>query len=385
VLGALAIALALAAAPSEEPIAVGVRPPLLVVITRTAQVVSKGEQTPVFEAARRALRETTRLEAMSPEEAQRTVASFERCRQLGSFSCWADAAASGPEPPPRLLLIFASHPAGRGPDLVQATLIDVPRAIELESSSQSNERKEDRIFAQAVKTVPGSVRIDDRAELLLYFKGLFGRELADWLRPYPPFAALGIRGTTPGTSIELDGQVVGVAKLGEVSIEGLEPGSHHLRLLEGSRAIGEGEVELSSNARVVFDNITPSRVDLGERSGGPFWGLGAASGAAGAILIAIALASHGGVVEVAPCLPSRCNVPSQFLSSDQLGPHSGLAGASGGVLVAPLGYSLLLSGATLALAPLVDRSAALPDWLWFAIAAGAGGLAYGLSAALNPR
>jgi hypothetical protein len=116
-----------------------------------------------------------------------------------------------------------------------------------------------------------------------------------------------------------------------------------------------------------------------------FWsGIGLAT--AGAAITAFAIVASPKTTELevcAGCPPAE--VRRAFASFCELTSTDPACLQGGkGVLAAPLGYSLMLSGATWTAGSLVFGEDADMTWLGLAVGLGAGVLSYGISAALDP-
>ena len=181
-----------------------------------------------------------------------------------------------------------------------------------------------------------------------------------------------------GSAVLVDGEVVATTGALPVRLFGLSPGPHRVGLSHPDYLDAERAVEVVSNQPV---EVTLSSFPWSGARPALFW-TGSAVAVAG-----VAVAIYGVVQGVtndsqAICLvpagsaEPRCSSQSVFTTVDGAGARRGK------LLTAPLGYSLLAAGLGPALASVISDSEWAP-WIGLAVGVAAGGLAYGISAALD--
>jgi len=175
----------------------------------------------------------------------------------------------------------------------------------------------------------------------------------------------------------VDGRVVGSTVIGTNELRGLRIGSRALALRNGEETVWRREVAVISGETI---SVTPSLslTTEGAVRVATLWS-GVALAVAGAALTGYAVYQQNDAaprVCVAPAGTMGCDKGATFrtLSSDP--------GDSQGVLTAPLGYSLVGAGAAWSVGAVLTDSDEVP-WIPIVVGVVAGGLAYGISAALN--
>ncbi len=200
---------------------------------------------------------------------------------------------------------------------------------------------------------------------------------------WEPYGSIAVEIAPRDAVISLDGKPLG--RIDDTArVEGVRPGQRKLVFEHPQSPAQEVGVEVKRGELAAVSVAFPVEPPLHPARTITIWS-GAAVGAIGVgLLIWAAVASANDSSVAAYCFggddcPTRFRTFSQL--TDDEGDHSGLP--HGGVLAIPLGYSIAGAGATFSLgALLIGDDDELP---WIAWIAGAvvGGLAYGISAALN--
>jgi hypothetical protein len=172
-----------------------------------------------------------------------------------------------------------------------------------------------------------------------------------------------------GMAISVDGRTIGTTQPGVTRIEGLQAGR---RTFEISHPDYESfRVDHEVVAGEVTTISTPPLAPLSRRrtEAALLWsGVGLAG--AGAALITYAIV-HSAQSPVVLCTEQSCPGGPAFES------------LPGGVLTAPLGYSLVATGGVLSLGSLWTGADEPDMWILLGVSVAAGALSYGLSAAFN--
>jgi hypothetical protein len=305
----------------------------------------------LFRVADVAMGERARFALVSPEQAGVDEAALAECELDRRLSCWA----AGVRGKADRLLVVSMVEAKEGSADVTSFLVDV---------AHSEGKSENEIFEKTI-IVNETLRIEDDAEFESYF-----RKLIESLVPPKATGAIEIAGVVGTVSILLDGMAIGVASTGRTTIQGVAPGGHEVVL----RHPDTGHVILSEQILVRADAI--ARVnEFREPPSHPLrtvtiWsGVGVAVVGVGVLVAALALAPSA--ESVTPCPGSGC------VSENERRFYR-----PGGVLLAPLGYSLIGAGGVAGLG-----AALIEEDLWIALSIGAGivlgATAYGISAAID--
>jgi hypothetical protein len=371
------------------------RAPLAMVVLTPTGPAKSTSSSDLYRIADEVLRSRTGLWIQSPEQSGVDIAQLAACELKERLSCWARSARfeSGRGVP--LLLVVSGHALSAGGERLTSVMIDVDAALNVYKTSTHDgddwrEHVENRIFEDAVHTVSGAVNTDRPEEVRAYFEQLFDRDLREVFeaaRQWHPYGTIDLQIGEPGLHIEIDGHTVGETKRGHTTLREVIARKRRIDITDphGRFAPITADVQLEpGESKTVSLSLVPlsSPLDSKLRTA-TIWGGVAAIGVGAAITAdAMARAPRAGIV--APCTGGACALHSsnKLASFCELGrdlPSS--CGSS--VLAAPLGYSLMISGAIWALgtAWLTDDG----DVPWIEIAAGivAGSLAYGLSAALD--
>jgi hypothetical protein len=270
------------------------------------------------------------------------------CELDRRLSCWAAEVRGSADH----LLVVSMLEQG---DMLEVTgfLLDVRAA---------REKSENEIF-EKTPVARASVNEDSDDELVGYFRRLLGP-----IATPPPSGSISIDVDTPDLSLALDGTTLGIARAGNTVLRGVAPGTHTVALSDPKRAQLHArtiEVRAGETASTRFDLETPPdllRVIT-------LWS-GVAVAVAGVAVTAAAVAVRPDGEMVLPCAGVGCTPMSERSFHE-----------SGGVLLAPLGYSLIGAGGIAALGSWLMPAGDL--WVYLSIAAGivVGATSYAISAA----
>jgi hypothetical protein len=293
-------------------------------------------------------------------------------------------------PNTRYLLVVSNVTAPDQPDRMSALLVDTDEAIRLyDDADRTSDHWEDELEARvATAAVLGEVRrkeLRSPEEARAFMRELVTEILRGPLEAtghYEPYGSIRISSNVEGAAVAIDGNTVGVTGEQPILVARVRPGAHMIELQHREhRAFSESvDVVRGERTEVAADLLL---LDAGV-SGLPgkivFWS-GIALSVAGAALIAVAIATQDRDLTTG-CWEPGCGGSSfTALGRSTAGDAEPEEVNPSGVLTAPLGYSLLGTGATFSIGSLFERSS-VP---WISLIAGVviGGTAYGLSAALD--
>lgn len=283
-------------------------------------------------------------------------------------------------------LLLLTHVAVPGrPDRLAVSLVDTDAALRIFHEAPRApgwaERVEDAIERSAI-AAKGSADALPGAEDLRRFADVFFRsrvapvlaERGTWR----PFAEVHLRALPPGTAVTVDGRLVGASSGSEVVVADLVPGPHRIELAHPSHHPATREVEVSAGGRTELELELERRGSDAPRAA-LFWS-GLATAVAGGVVLGVAVARDGDARSFCFEGPG-CSGGDGFTGGSDPEPGLG-APDSSGLLLAPLGYSLMLTGATWSVGSRLEPKGRVP---WISTLAGlvAGGLAYGVSAAVS--
>lgn len=384
----LLYALAGAASPAEEPSLAERRPLPMIVVKPGASGTGVSGST-LFRAAESALIQRTGLSLEAPEKAGIDLNTIAACPAAELLACYA---RSVPESTQRLrrkhLLVVTLFDRRDKKTQASALLIDLDAARAARDSifgagADTAQRLEDAIFERTVRAPERALAVDDAAAVERYFQQLFEEDLRltfEASGDFEPYGEIDLVGAPPDLEISVDEDLVGrtVGRnmvLREIRPRKLRlelrdprqrylPFSKELEVIRGQRTLLEAEL-------IAADPGTAATV----RSA-TIWG-GAGLAAIGAALAIYAVAAAPDAERISDTTKNRFATFCE-LGNDRPGNCSG-----SGVLVAPLGYSLLLTGGVWSGGTLLFGEDS--DWPWVQVIAGvvAGGAAYAVSAAAN--
>lgn len=334
------------------------------------------DRTDMTRPARDVLEGLTRLTLRAPEDLGLDSGVLQRCEGSRRFSCWLDAVterSSGASI--SYLVTLTIH--GDGPlDRLAVMVVDLQtaraeRAEVRQDAPGWQEQLENRIFERAVVAEVAQIPRGEPQAVTHFFETLFGRSLGAVFErrgAWAPNGAVSVKTQRPDLTILLDGRPIGQTTLGTTRIEGLREGSRILTLWAGEEKVAEAQIEiLRGQTTSVEANVALPEPETVWRDVTLWGGVGVA--AAGAALGIWSLAASGEVSYMSCGEPGCSGSEHDFARL-------------GGVLGAPLGYSLAVTGVSASLgALLVDEE----ELLWVPVLVGVvlGSLSYGLSAALD--
>jgi hypothetical protein len=395
----------------ELPVDPGVPAVMLVTSPKGRSPTVSGSE--ILRMASEMLRERTDLRLLSPEQAELEQGQLDLCSGAGRLGCWTRAcrpdyqrllldevAADAPfealkgkldRTAPAFLFVVLVVPEAKGDnpaDRVSWLLIDLEYALrELHQARRSRaaEGTEDAIFSLAVASVMGSHAVsaasqlhDELAKAIEQFQPLFERA-GHWL----PYGEIDLVGGGAGHQIEVDGQLVGESGEAGTRLVRVRPGRRAVRLVPRVDAALQPfatsvEVSRDQPARVRADLIPLPGTSSVLRSVSLWGGLGLVAAGATMVVRAAIPASDPQPVDV--CFEGHC--PAQrngyFRTFCDLAHPTA---PCGGVMVAPLGFSLVGAGAVWAGGALMsDPTDDGSPWLRMLVGVGLGAVGYGISA-----
>jgi hypothetical protein len=284
--------------------------------------------------------------------------------------------------PPPDLLMKVDNAGGGTVDSLTASLVDLDQAAALVAAAGLSPAKvaevSDATLAldgQILKRATFRERTTDvrtEAEALDFLEQLVAVRFRPKLEEkghWEPFGEVVISSDRAGDTVELDGEPVAVSQDGELRIGKVRVGSHALRVERPGFEVFESDLKVASGDRVELRPILER--DHAALRTATFWsGVGLALLGQGVFAYAVMDAARR---ESRPCLfyegsANGCPAQPSFVRL----PGSSLLGA-------PLGYSLVLTGAWWVVSEVLGS----PLWLEQLGGPLLGGLAYGLSAALS--
>lgn len=294
-------------------------------------------------------------------------------------------------PYPRYLLVVSNITSARKADRMSSVLIDTDLALQIYHDANRNRPDwstdvEVRIGNGATVTKPIRARVRNASETTKYLQALFEvhfRSTFERTQHWEPYGRLEIECAIPGLVVEMDGRPLGTTQTNLTRVRGLHPGRHRIALNHPNYEPAQAEVEIT-RAQTTRVSLTPKRRP---GSGAPLktallW-TGAAVAATGVGVLTYGLTRPSDVTLT--CIGNVCDSGQNFVTfgydPDQAD-RNPLQVNPSGVLIAPLGYSLIGAGAAWGLGSWLTDEEDLP-WIAFVVGLAIGGVSYGLSAALN--
>lgn len=242
---------------------------------------------------------------------------------------------------------------------------------------------EARVRAEAVRVLLESGTVRSEAEASAFLTDLVTTRLRPLLERrghWEPFGEVVLSSSPEGAAVTLDGRIVGTTRGGEARILRIRPGRHRLELSRpDAEAPWQQDFAIGRGERVVFEPALRRRVRLGDARAVLAWtGVGVGLAGVGLGVWALAAAPGGRT--------TYCSEPCQdrFFALGEEDPGSAFrAPEGGGVLAAPLGYGLLVTGVAWTAGSLLLGDLEELPWLPLLGGLALGGLAYGVSAALD--
>lgn len=303
--------------------------------------------------------------------------------------------ALGNRPYTRYLVILSNVAQQGRPDRLSSLLVDTDEALaewhEADQQRRDWQRDvESRINSSAVVARPKWAELSNAQQTQAYlqrlfrddFHGVFARS-GNW----HPYGSVAIRTNLEGLSIQLDGRLVGSTREGVTRLEGVTAGGRTVLLSHPEFDPFTRDIVVEAGSTQGIDATVQTRSMSGGRVGVLWSGVGIA--AVGAVFVGLALEQDASSLKIV-CVRSNKSA-SGSCGTEGRSEFTSLSGADGddpngaGVLTAPLGYSLMASGAAFSLGSLLSPSDTEIPWL--AIGAGlvVGALSYGISHALNGK
>ena len=286
---------------------------------------------------------------------------------------------------PEVLLVLSSLALG-DEDRLLPTWVDTDRALEIFHEADRTRPDWEREVEAAVReqAVPvelpfGEVR--DEHEARLWVEKLVESALRPELERtghWEPYGELRIVGIPNGTALLYDERPLGAPADAVVLMTGVPSGAHTLALARGDLPVWAREVSVSpsqlTEVEVTLDIVEPHPL----RTGLMWTGVGVGALGLGATAWALAAQPSDTITYCSGSCDDRFLVLGEDTSGVRVGE------SPSGVLLAPLGASLVLTGATWWLGSLLVGDEEEVPWLAFASGLVLGGAAYGLAAALDP-
>lgn len=295
---------------------------------------------------------------------------------------------------PQYLLVM-SNITGGDVDRMSVTLVDTNTALAtfheaLRDDKGWKKRVETIIAERAIVARPQRGKVSEEFEARKLFEDYFVNTLRRSFEDaghWEPYGEVQIEVPVSGVGIEVDGVTVGTTRAGVTTLTNVREGEHTLALAHPEYAPWSSTF-VARRRDVV--RLTPQ---LDERASGAsaalrqtlIWG-GIGVAAAGVLVTGLAIAGQDDDVMTLCFDPSASCGGKDFTTTgfapdaaptfdDDVNPS--------GILVAPLGYSLVITGATWSLTTLLFGDEG--DFPWWQLVAGvaAGGAAYGISAAVD--
>jgi len=294
---------------------------------------------------------------------------------------------------PKLLLFITNITRDGEPDRLSAQLIDTDIALEAyHSALREGEDWEANVEALANEKAVSTPRteVESSAGAAAFVKALFSEHLrASFVehKVWEPFGRLDLTAAIPGLELRLDGTSIGVTQPGNVThVTGVLPGKHELRIDGPDIRPFVATIEVVKGQTLALDTALDVRPTQTTRVAQTMtFVAGAAAIVGGGVVTVLAIATPsgdaGGVCYRG--VQASCETGQELLrSSYDSGRFNDQNG--GGVLLAPLGYSLVAGGATWMLGTWLYTDGDDVPWIPLVAGVAVGALSYGISAALNP-
>ncbi len=304
-----------------------------------------------------------------------------------------EAQEKSKEKVPHLLFLISSIAQdGEEPDRVSALLVDADLALELYSSANRDKEywKEDleaRIGSEAVLGRVREAKVATSEDARLLLERVIRQEFRSALERFgnwEPFGKIELSMPQAGLEIVVDGVTVGTTRSGITMIEQVPQGTRKLRLQSPEYDPYETQLIIQQGA---IERLEPK---VSRASGMGLTGRtivllsGAAVALAGSVVTVLAVAAQNNDLQILCVNPAegQCGSARWLKTGFDSSITSGDPNADG-LLYAPLGYSLIATGATVSLGSLFFTDE--EEFPWIPIVAGValGFASYGISAALD--
>ncbi|MBK8013977.1 MAG: PEGA domain-containing protein [Deltaproteobacteria bacterium] len=311
---------------------------------------------------------------------------------LGRLSCLAQKARA--ENHPRYVLMLTSLPIGTDRDRVTALLLDTEKAVKLiEDADRSRPSWKDdaevSIGDEAVLLLTPRRNVDRHDALMRLLEQIFDDNLSATLEPlghWEPYGQVVVQSSREGLEVIVDGTSVGTLAAGATEILGLRPGSHRLNVRSPSGDQFEQTIRVRRGATTALDVPildAGAGEDPSERAFARpvvFWSglVLAASGAA--VLTASILRPDDTVTSCFECSASSTFITTNY--DKEAYTHGDVVNPPG-LMLAPLGLSMIISGSAWAVGTAAWGDDTDVPWIQLGTGLAAGILTYGVAAALN--
>jgi hypothetical protein len=395
-LGLFARPLDLGAAP-HEPLSLHERTPLVLIVVSPKGSRTETGPSEILRKTALILEPKTSIAVKSPEQAGADVDAIQSCEDRSRLSCWVLAIRRDEgrtaKHRARYLVVMSLREQGRGVDRISAMLFDLDRAATAYNETPRDRSNwvdvaENRIFETAIESHGGVVDAREAGAL----EQLLRRVFLDHFRPgfernghWEPFGRIEIEKARPGLIIDIDGKTVGSADSDVAAIDDVLPGRHSIALTDPSGALEpwRGEVEVARGETRAIAALLVERKSAISIRGATFW-TGIGVGVLGLGLSAYAVLAPAHVARAKICSGASCSAqPPEFASFCEKSASDPSSCSSGGVLVAPLGFAMIGTGAAWSLgSELLEADGRIP---WISLLGGIvlGGAVYGVSAAVG--
>lgn len=330
---------------------------------------SAGRAKKLFTAAAEAILPRTQLRPIGWNTAKMTPQEVGRCTSTRRLGCWAKAARDAPY----VLLLSIQDPQATRPQLT-ALLIDVAEAARVERSIDPFEQDregavEDAIFERA------AVLRSERGALDTFFVATIDALKARFERTnhWRPAGSLAIRTDVEGLDVQIDEEPLGKTTPPVTKLADVTAGTHVLTLTDPDeryeKLVTDVTIELGAQTTLEPTLLRTAKTSKQIRSATAWTGVGLV--VVGAALTIASFAVESDTTTVEPCIGTTCAEADPTFES------------VGGILLAPLGYSLVGAGAAWSGGTWLLTDEFEIPWLPIAIGVVLGGTAYALSAAVG--
>ncbi len=291
---------------------------------------------------------------------------------------------------PQYLLVVSNVTLPGRADRLSAALVDTDIALQLYHDARRDRPQwEDAFEARVDSGAKAGANATDEIQTGEEVEAFFERFLTQNVRErliethhWRPFGAVDLIVEVPHAAVLWDGRTVGSTARGRTRLSQARAGRRELKIQHPDYRESSQQVVVRAGETVTVQidlQAKPRPSPLGRRM--VLWsgvGLVAVGGALGVYALA---REDGGATTV--CVGSRCDEGRSFQTfgyAPDAAPDESINPR--GVLVGPLGYSLAATGAAWSLGALLTDDEEFPWWPLI-IGLAAGGVSYGLSAALN--
>jgi hypothetical protein len=285
---------------------------------------------------------------------------------------------------PTLLLILTGIESD-GTDSLTGILVDTERALQFRHARDAMDREAERQLRETA-VVGGGFRasVGGPDELQPVLDRLVERHLRPVLEAtghWRPYGMLRVESPVVGAGIEVDGRLVGTTEPGATRLERVRPGRRRVRVEHPEFRPFDTVVEVARQQTTTVQvelQPLPSGASRGIRNGLMWSGVLMAAAGTGITIAGIVDASDAPTVACPDCSGFRFRTFGATPPEDPV-----MAAEESGPLAVPLGYSLMLTGASWSIGSLLTPKEQVP---WIPLVAGlaGGAAAYAISAAVNP-